>query len=307
MRKKAYIFKLVGGLLLLVCACVVLFAVTFKLPKMVGIENFEMGAYENGEMDATMEIQIHNPNWVALGAKHISYILSYHDTLLARGDSEEGFSLPSGDTAAVELQVKLDLPAISAVHKGLWTNPQATFEAIIEGEFGMINKHLALRVPVSVAPKDFIGKFLDKVLSTGSVGFTDLAWEKSDLQASEFSFNMKIKNPLQVPMRIDSASIYFSRDKSSKSAEGSWKLTNKTEIGAGGVASFPAEVRLNHLGIAKATLPTLFKGELRYHLYGAAKLSLDGLPFEIPLAGVFVFRPLTGKGEFEPEQLSHLN
>src|SRR6188768_2888815 len=87
----------------LLISAVGLLVLTFKMPELGSVEDIKIEGMEGNHLSSTITANIYNPNFYALGARKVDYILTYRDTVIGKGSLKDGFSLVSGDTTRLEM------------------------------------------------------------------------------------------------------------------------------------------------------------------------------------------------------------
>ncbi len=286
------------SLLLLLVAAVAVVGLTFSMPEFAGMDQIEIQGMEGKQLAATLTAKIHNPNFYSLGARKLDYIVTYHDTLIGRGSLPDGLSLTAGDTSRLQLPVKLELNGIFAVHKSMLKRDKCKIDIHLDAEFTYFHFRQGLDLSTEIAPEKFIQQVLGNSLGSDDLELVEMKWKSTKLQTSEFSFVSVVKNPLDIPLDLQSLELKLHNEGSKRKA-GEWKLEKPMTLKPKYSTRLPGSIEINHLNAGLGVVNTIFTGELRFDAEGIMVLQLAGLPFEIPLAGRVVIDPRSGSGHWE--------
>ncbi len=289
---------IVGLIALTIIALVAILGLTFKLPEFAGIEEIKVEGMEGKKVAATIRAKIYNPNFYALGARKLDYIVMYHDTIIGKGNLPQGLSLEGGDTTRLQLPIKMELEGIFAVYKSMLGKPKCKLDIHLEGAFTFLNYHKGLDLSTEIAPEKFIQDILGNSLGSDELHLEEMKWESTKLTNSEFSFVSVVKNPLDIPLDLKQLDLKLYNEGSSSLA-GEWKLSKPTPLQPQYSTRIPGSIQINHLSAGVGVVTTIFTGELRLNAKGTMILQLANLPFEIPIVGIVVIDPKSGKGRWE--------
>jgi LEA14-like dessication related protein len=289
---------IVGMLALVFIAVIALLGLTFKLPAFAGIDEIKIEGMEGKHVAATISAKIYNPNFYALSARKLDYIVTYHDTVIGKGDLPKGLSLDGGDTTQLQLPIKMELEGIFAVYKSMLGKPKCKLDIHLEGAFTFLNYHQGLDLSTEIAPEKFIQDILGNSLGSDELHMEEMKWKSTKLTTSEFSFVSVVKNPLDIPLDLKQLDLRLYNEGSSSLA-GEWKLAKPTSLRPQYSTRIPGSIQINHLSAGVGVVTTIFTGELRLDAKGTMTLQLANLPFEIPIVGTVVIDPKTGKGRWE--------
>ncbi len=285
-------------LFLMLIAGAALIAFTFKMPEFSGVDEIKIEGMDGKQLSATIQAKVYNPNFYALGARKVDYIVTYRDTVIGKGALPQGLSLSGGDTTQLSLPLMMELDGIFAVYKSILRKPKCALDIHLEGEFTFLHYQHGLDLQTEVEADKFIQQILGKSLGSDDLGMEEMRWKSTNLKTSEFSFVSVVKNPLDIPLDLRSLDIVlYNEGKSSRAGE--WKLENAIPLKPKYSTRLPGSIQINHLGASAGVINTVFKGELRFDAKGTMVMQLADLVFEIPINGKVVIDPKTGKGRWE--------
>ena len=273
---------------------------TFSMPEFIAIEGMEVLGKEGEDIESRVTAKIYNGNFYALGASDLTYVISYRDTVLGRGELAE-MDLPGGDTTDVELDAVMDLKGIFSVYKTMMAQPQCTLQIHLDGTFTSLNYHESLQIDNVVAPGELLQQLLGQMMNESSLEFTELKWKPQSLKKSGFEFKVEFENPAPLPFEIKDIRMEFSRDGYGQGKTGEWQMEEPIAVQPNGTVRIPGSVEIDNLQAGADLFTGVFKGEVKYYSVGTLVLGLEGFDFDIPIRGKFIFDLKTQEGRWENE------
>lgn len=297
---KARLIKILLGLLGVILIGGGILWATFGLPEFIEIDGMEIIGKEGDDVKARVNARIYNPNFYSLGAKELTYIIAYRDTVLGQGELAE-MELPGGDTTLVELDAVMDLNGIFSVYKTMLAQPKCTMQVHLDGKFTSLNYRESLQIENIVAPGDLLKQLLGQMMDGNSLEFKELQWKPKSVKKSGFKFMAEFRNPAPLPFTIKALRMEFSREGYGNGKTGEWALDEPIDVQPVGVVRIPGDVEVENLKAGADLFTGMFKGEVKYFSVGTLVLSLEGFDFEIPIQGKFIFDLKTQEGRWETE------
>jgi LEA14-like dessication related protein len=296
MKKKIILFLVI--FLLLGLGFLGIVAVTFKMPEFAGMDEIALHDMEHGDLQATITARIFNPNFFALGAAKVDYVVSYRDTVIGKGELPQGLSLAASDTTPLELPVAMNLNGIFAVHKSMLRKAKCKLDIHLNGEFTFLHYRHGLDLQVEIEPEKFIQQVLGKSMGSDGISLEEMHWKSSKIDESTIEFVTLVKNPLDISLNLKSLDIKLYAE-TNQSLAGEWKLEKSLPLKPQYSTRMPGSMTLHHLAATMSVIGGVFRGEMKFDAKGMMIVELADLPFEIPIEGQVIVDARTGKGRWE--------
>lgn len=272
---------------------------TFQAPVFVGIESFTLGELADDEAPVQVKARLFNPNFFPLSAKSLDYTLAFENTLIAKGSLPEGIALSAKDTSLLDLPASLNLDGFFQVYEKMLASDPCQLVVHLDGRFTFLGIPYSMDFPVSISPDGLTKDIMEQYFDERNISFGDWKWKPKSVSQSEVSFTSTIKNPLNISTRLEGVDLSFSAERMKGKSCGRWQLDEALPLPARKEVQIPGTVLLEHLPTGKGLLKGVFKGKIRYHVWGTARLGLGDYVFELPITGAVVYNPLRQTGHWE--------
>jgi LEA14-like dessication related protein len=258
---------------LLLSSCAVMESLNVSKPN-VSVSDVNITGITFDGVDFAVELQVENPNSVALTLGSYSYNLGIQDAQLLSGEEQAGLSVPAGGSQLVRIPLSLNyksaLKTISGVIKGDSLNydlgANFTFDVPVLG---------AVNVPVSKQ-----GHL--PMLRIPDISFSGFSVEKMNFSGAEIAVAIDVNNPNSFALQARDLS-YILNINGKKWAEG--VVDKSADIGAKTSDQIIIPLKLNFSEVGMSVFQMLSSGK----------------PFEYDVQGSFTFD--TDLPAFKPSKL----
>lgn len=240
---------------------------TIKVRKMVVTElTFD-------EIDMLFTLSIENPNPFAVELDSYGYELSVEGSPFLSGTSDEGLSIPAGDSTSLSLPVSLGYDRLRETAQRLENKTKAAYrldvstEALIPGT----GRSIALSgkkegtFPVPVTPK---------------VDVEDVIITRFGNTIIFLEFGIRVRNPNEFDVTVGSVAYDFSVNRRSW-ASGETGRTYRFDPEDSRNVYVPLE--LNYMEVGRTVVDLLMSGqELEYRIHGSSTVEVESEELSIP-------------------------